>query len=287
MRKKKVFISHNYEDQAKVHLLKGQLTNSTDIDITFVSEPPVSGSEIQKSINTQIDQSSLMLVMLGESWSRWQEYEINNALKKNIPVVGVLSNENNKIIPPIFASDDVPVVNWNWNEISKVLSGEAHTVDYKAPDDGKLTSSIIQLDFSRISEELTTFILNNPSEMHNISPRKFEELVAYIMEKHGYEVTLTQQSRDGGIDIFALKNEGFGNILTIVDCKKYSETNPVGIAAVRGMYGTLQIESASHGMIATTSRFTRDATELAREYKYQLSLKDHADILRWIQKTKI
>jgi len=82
--KKKVFISHNYEDQAKVHLLKGQLTNSTDIDITFVSEPPVSGSEIQKSINAQIDQSSLMLVMLGENWSRWQEYEVNNALKKSI-----------------------------------------------------------------------------------------------------------------------------------------------------------------------------------------------------------
>ncbi|MCD6273025.1 MAG: restriction endonuclease [Deltaproteobacteria bacterium] len=287
MSKKKVFISHNHEDQAKVHLLKGQLTNSTEIDITFVSEPPVIGSEIQKSINAQIDQSSLMLVMLGENWSRWQEYEVNNALKKSIPVVGVFSNENNKIIPPVFTSDDVPIVNWNWNEISKVLSGEAHTVDYKAPDDGKFTSPIIQLNFSKISEELTAFILNNPSEMYNISSRKFEELVAYIMERHGYKVTLTQQSRDGGIDIFALKNEGLGNILTIVDCKKYSETNPVGIAAVRGMYGTLQIESASHGMIATTSRFTRDATKLAHEYKYQLSLKDHADILRWIQNTKI
>ena len=122
--------------------------------------------------------------------------------------------------------------------------------------------------------------------MHNITPRKFEELVAYIMERHGYEVTLTQQSRDGGIDIFALKNEGFGNILTIVDCKKYSETNPVGVAAVRGMYGTLQIESASHGIIATTSRFTRNASSLAHKYKYQISLKDHADLLSWIQKTK-
>ena len=141
--------------------------------------------------------------------------------------------------------------------------------------------------FLKISEELTEYILSNPNAMHNISPRKFEELVAYIMEKHGYEVTLTQQSRDGGIDIFALKNEGFGNILTIVDCKKYSNSNPVGIAAVRGMYGTLQIESASHGIIATTSRFTRDAINLSQEYKYQLSLKDHADILQWIQRTKI
>ncbi len=287
-KKKKIFISHNHEDKSKVQLLKGQLDISTDIDVMFfVSDEPATFANIQESINNQIDKSSMMLVVLGENWSRWQEYELSNALKKGVPVVGLLSNENNEIKSPIFAAGDVPIVNWNWNEISQVLSGEAHTLDYKAPDEEELKSPIIQLDFSKISEELTTYILSNPSEMHNISPRKFEELVAYIMEKHGYEVTLTQQSRDGGIDIFALKNEGFGNILTIVDCKKYSKSNPVGIAAVRGMYGTLQIESASHGIIATTSRFTRDASSLAHEYKYQLSLKDHADILRWIQNTKI
>lgn len=287
--KKKIFISHNYADLHKVNLLKGQLANTADIDVAFVSENPVassSGSNIQKSINNQIDKASMMLVMLGENWSKWQEFEVNNALEKSIPVVGLLSNEKNEIKSPFFAGD-IPIVNWKWSEISKVLSGEAHSLDYKAPDEKELESPIIQLDFSKISEELTAYILNNPNAMHNISPRKFEELVAYIMEKHGYEVTLTQQSKDGGIDIFALKNEGFGNILTIVDCKKYSETNPVGVAAVRGMYGTLQIESASHGMIATTSRFTRGANDLAHEYKYQLSLKDHADILRWIQKTKI
>lgn len=285
-KKKKIFISYNYQDEDKVRLLKGQLAKSSDIDVTFVSETPTSSENIKESINSQIDKSSMMLVMLGENWSKWQEYELNNALKKNIPIVGLLSNKNNEIKSPILSAGDIPIVNWNWSEISKVLSGEAHTLEYKAPEDS-LESPIIQLDFSKISEELTTYILSNPRAMHNISPRKFEELVAYIMEKHGYEVTLTQQSKDGGVDIFALKNEGFGNILTIVDCKKYSETNPVGIAAVRGMIGTLQIENASHGMIATTSRFTRDANILSQEYKYQLSLKDHADILQWIQQTKI
>ncbi len=285
-KKKKIFISHNYEDKAKVHLLKGQLANSTNIDVKFVSETPLRSDEIVRSINNQINESSMMMVMLGENWGRWQEYEVNNALKKGIPIVGLLSNENNNIKSTIFSSEGIPIVNWNWNEISKVLSGVAPTIDYKAPNDVELESTIIQIDFSKISEELTAYILSNPSAMHNISPRKFEELVAYIMEKYGYEVTLTQQSRDGGIDIVALKNEGFGNILTIVDCKKYSETNPVGVAAVRGMYGTLQIENASHGIVATTSRFTRDAISLAHEYKYQISLKDHADILGWIQKTK-
>lgn len=287
MSKKRVFISHNYEDSPKVHLLKGQLAGSTDIDVTFVSEPPSMGENIEASIKKQINTSSMMIVLLGEHWSRWQEFELSKALDSGVPVVGLLSNENNEIKSPILTSSGVPIVNWNWNEISQVLSGEAHTLDYKTKAPEELESPIIQLDFSKISEELTAYLLKEPKAMHEMSPRKFEELVAYIMEKHGYEVTLTQQSRDGGIDIFALKNEGFGNILTIVDCKKYSETNPVGIAAVRGMYGTLQIENASHGMIATTSRFTRDASVLAKDYKYQLSLKSHADILQWIHQTKI
>lgn len=285
-KKRKIFISYHYEDERKVHLLRGQVADSTDVDITFVSESIVSSNSIQKSIDSQLEKSSMMLVMLGEKWSRWQEYEVNSALRKRIPLVALLASENAQVESPILSSGDIPIVDWTWSEISKVLSGEAHTLDYIAPDDKKLESPIIQLDFSKISEELTGHILNNPNAMHNISPRKFEELVAYIMEKHGYNVTLTQQSRDGGIDIFAVRNDGFGNILTIVDCKKYSETNPVRIAAVRGMYGTLKIESASHGIIATTSRFTRDARSLAQEYKYQISLKDHADILRWIQKTK-
>ena len=106
------------------------------------------------------------------------------------------------------------------------------------------------------------------------------------MEKQGYEVTLTKQSRDGGVDIFALKKDDFGNFLTIVDCKKYSEKNPIGVDLVRTMYGTLDITKASHGIIATTSRFTKDAKILAENYKYQLSLRDHADIVKWIQKAK-
>lgn len=285
--KKKIFISYNYKDNANVNLLKGQLANSSEIDVTFVSESTINSEKIKKSINDQIDRSSMMLVMLGDQWSSWQEYELKTAINKGVPVVGILSNKANKIESTIWSTEGVPIVNWSWAEISKILSGETHTVEYKAPDVKKFESPIIQIDFSKISEELTAYLLKKPAAMHSISPRKFEELVAYIMEKHGYEVTLTQQSKDGGIDIFAIKNDGFGNILTIVDCKKYSVTNPVGIAAVRGMYGTLQIESASHGIIATTSRFTADAYNLAQEYRYQLSLKEHADILKWIQHTKI
>lgn len=285
--KKRVFISHSAKDKHYVDLLKGQLANSKDVDVVWVDESLAAGEEIQHSINSKITSSSMILVMVGEHWSRWQEYEIKKALELGIPVAGVLAHGNDVVRSPILKSGEVPLVNWTWNNLAAILSGEQNTLEYTSESQKLSESPIIRVDFEVISQQLTEHLISNPDAIHQLSPRKFEELVAYLMEKQGYEVTLTKQSKDGGIDIFALKRDGFGNFLTIVDCKRYSEKNPVGIDLVRTMYGTLNIAKASHGIIATTSRFTNDAKVLAEDYKYQISLKDHADITQWIQKTKI
>lgn len=285
--KKKVFISYSSEDKHYVNLLKAQLANSKDVDVIWVDDSPVIGEQIQESINSKITSSSMLLVMVGEHWSRWQEYEIKKALELDIPVAGILAHGNDVIRSTILKSGEVPLVNWTWNNLAAILSGEQNTLEYVSESQELSKSPIIRVDFEIISRQLTDHLISNPDAIHQLSPRKFEELVAYLMEKQGYEVTLTKQSRDGGIDIFALKRDGFGNFMTIVDCKKYSEKNPIGIDLVRTMYGTLNIAKASHGIIATTSRFTKDARDLAEDYKYQISLKDHADIAQWIQNTKI
>jgi len=278
--KKKIFISHSSEDKHYVHLLRGQLANSKDVDVVWVDETPVIGENIQESINSKITSSSMLLVMVGKHWSRWQEYELQKALELGIPVAGILAHGNDVIHSPILKSGEVPLVNWTWENLYAILVGEKNTLEYVSESQELSESPIIRVDFDVISQQLTEYLTSNPDAIHQLSPRKFEELVAYLMEKQGYEVTLTKQSRDGGIDMFALKRDGFGNFLTIVDCKRYSKQNPVGIDLVRTMYGTLNITKASHGIIATTSRFTKDAKELAEEYKYQLSLRDHADIMQ-------
>lgn len=286
-KKFKVFISHNYNDKAKVELLKAQLTaKESNIDIAWVEQSPSLSQNLQTAIDNQVSASTMLLMLVGERWSKWQELELKIALEKNIPVAGIISPGSRVANNPLFRPEQIPFVNWNWEDIANLLSGVSRTIDYQLANEHLNESPIIQLDFSQISEQLTQLFLSNPNALNELSPRKFEELVAYLMEKHGYEVTLTQQSRDGGIDIFALKRDIFGSFLTIVDCKKYSASNPIGVGLVRTMYGTLNVENASHGMIATTSRFTKDAKDLAEEYKYQLSLKDHADIIKWIESTK-
>lgn len=285
--KKKVFISHSANDRHYVDLLKGQIAGSKVMDAIWVDDLPITGESIQKSIEKKIASSSMLLVLVGEHLSRWQEYELQKALEMGVPVAGVLAHGNDVITSPLLKSGQIPLVSWNWNNLASILSGEQNTLEYVSESPYLSESPIIRVDFESISHQLTEHLIANPSAIHQLSPRKFEELVAYLMEKQGYEVTLTKQSRDGGVDIFALKRDGFGSFLTIVDCKKYSENNPIGIDLVRTMYGTLNIEKASHGVIATTSRFTKDAKVMAEDYKYQISLKDHADIMQWIKKSKI
>ena len=101
------------------------------------------------------------------------------------------------------------------------------------------------------------------------------------MEKNGYDVTLTQATRDNGVDIYAVKTDGFGKFLTVVDCKKYREDRKIGIGVVREMIGTLQIENASHAMLATTSSFSSVARNFEQERQFAISLRDHSDILQW------
>ena len=47
----------------------------------------------------------------------------------------------------------------------------------------------------------------HPELMRNLSPRKFEELVAELFSDMGYEVVLTPATRDGGFDFKAFRKE--------------------------------------------------------------------------------
>ena len=46
-----------------------------------------------------------------------------------------------------------------------------------------------------------------------MSPRGFEELVAEMLSRLGYEVTLTPASRDGGKDIYAARRDHLGTFV--------------------------------------------------------------------------
>ncbi|MDR4462316.1 MAG: restriction endonuclease [Nitrospirales bacterium] len=140
-------------------------------------------------------------------------------------------------------------------------------------------SHVLRLDLTQINEELIRRLASQPELMRVLDPRKFEELVAELLRDKGYEVTLTPRSRDGGRDIIAIKREDIGSALTLVECKRYAGNNKVGVDVVRGLYGVVEVDRATKGLVATTSYFTKDAKVFRDKVPYRLGLADF-DVLR-------
>lgn len=137
----------------------------------------------------------------------------------------------------------------------------------------------LRFDLVSIDEDLVKFLARHPQYMKELNPRKFEELIAEMFANMGYEVELTPQSRDGGVDIYAIKKDGIGGGLVLIECKRYTPPKKVGVGIVRGLYGVVEAKKATRGLIATTSFFTRDAQAEQQKLKYRLALADYNDLV--------
>lgn len=90
---------------------------------------------------------------------------------------------------------------------------------------------------------------------------EFEHLVRQVFEREfasrGGEVKITQSSADGGVDAIAFDPDPITGGKIVIQAKRY--TRPVGVSAVRDLYGTAQSEGAAKGILVTTADFGPDA----------------------------
>ena len=133
-----------------------------------------------------------------------------------------------------------------------------------------------------ITNELLRQLAAEPSLMHQLEPRKFEELVARLLENQGCEVTLTKRTRDGGYDIFGRMNTGPASLIFLAECKRYSPENKVGVEFVRGLYGVTEIKQANFGLLITSSTFTKDAKAEKIRIGSRIELKEYQDLCVWL-----
>jgi restriction system protein len=132
---------------------------------------------------------------------------------------------------------------------------------------------------SDVSEELIRRLAARPELLYELTPRKFEELMAEIFERQGFEVRLTKQTRDGGYDLYLVQHTAAGSVLTLADMKRYRSDRKIGVGVVRELYGTVEKERASAGLLATTSFFTAGARQYQEELPFRLELKDYFDLV--------
>lgn len=135
-----------------------------------------------------------------------------------------------------------------------------------------------------INDALISALAKRPHLMHELSPRKFEELVAELYAKSGFDVEVTRASKDGGIDIYAWQRAPFGSFLTIIDCKKHRADRPVQLGLIKTLYGTVAATEASVGVMATTSYFTKGAKNFQEPRQHRLGLQDFVSLKEMLER---
>jgi restriction system protein len=94
-----------------------------------------------------------------------------------------------------------------------------------------------------------------------LTPGEFENLITNLFSRMGLETKLTQASRDGGVDCVAYDPRPIFGGKVVVQAKRYKGT--VGVSAVRDLFGTLQNEGASKGILVTTSGYGQASFDFA------------------------
>jgi restriction endonuclease Mrr len=130
-------------------------------------------------------------------------------------------------------------------------------------------------------------LLESATHLDALTWREFEELIADLLEKDGYTVTLGRGTKDGGKDITATKQlEDVGQFMSVWQVKKLTPGNKVELSVIRELADTRTQHKASKGMIVTTTYLTRGALERVQQDQYLLGKVDRDDLIQWIRRVK-
>jgi restriction system protein len=121
--------------------------------------------------------------------------------------------------------------------------------------------------------------LDQRPNLMELTPIEFEDLITNLFGKMGLETRQTQASRDGGVDCVAWDNRPILGGKVIIQAKRYKNT--VGVSAVRDLFGTLQNEGASKGILVTTGGY--GAASFAFASGKPLELLDGANLLALLE----
>jgi restriction system protein len=97
---------------------------------------------------------------------------------------------------------------------------------------------------------------------------EFEALIQNLFTRMGLEARQTRPSRDGGVDCVAWDPRPIFGGKVVIQAKRYKNT--VGVSAVRDLFGTLQNEGASKGILVTTSGYGQASFEFAQNKPIEL-----------------
>lgn len=123
-------------------------------------------------------------------------------------------------------------------------------------------------------------------KLDELNWRQFEHLIAQMLEADGYQIELMKGTKDGGVDVIAVRDLGAAGLFKSVwQAKKLRSDRKVGLSVVRELADTRLEHGASKAIIVTTSVLTHGALTRVERDRYLLGKIDRCDLDRWIERT--
>jgi transcriptional regulator with XRE-family HTH domain len=144
-----------------------------------------------------------------------------------------------------------------------------------------------QVSFLDVTPQLLVLLRDNPEELRNLSPERFEHVVAERIDRMGYDVRLTGRTnrRDGGIDLIAVpKIRTVGSFLMAAQIKHHRSDRTTGRPDVDRLLAWKD-SLIRIGLMVTNTSFSQDARWLADQVNNRafLRLRDFEDLKRWLR----
>jgi hypothetical protein len=140
---------------------------------------------------------------------------------------------------------------------------------------------LVQPDVADVYEELYAHFARRPEDMQRLGWREFEILVARVFQTQGFTTELGPGQGDGGIDIKLLQRDPIGDILTLVQVKRYAPNRKIGLEAVAALSGIAGVENAQRSVFVSTSSYLPSAKRFAARTSGALELYTSADVGDW------
>lgn len=141
---------------------------------------------------------------------------------------------------------------------------------------------ILKPDISDLNDDIYSQFRNS-DDLLKLDWRQFEILLAQTLQSNGFEVELGTGRNDKGVDLHLFQRDPLGDILTLVQAKRYGPSRKINIDAVAALHGVRDVENAQYGMFITTSSYLPSARQWAARTNGKLLLKDSSDVISWCQ----
>ena len=103
----------------------------------------------------------------------------------------------------------------------------------------------------------------SPAVFAAIEWRRFEAVCETLFGQAGFETKSQSHGADGGVDIWLHSRNAEGPV-AVVQCKHW-QGKAVGVKELREFFGVMASHKLTHGTYATTSTYTTDAQQFAKD----------------------